>query len=66
MAQPQSLTRMRRSEKPISLKLGPISAHDPLTYGTVTDSLIVTALAAILVPAVRVLRIDPARALRHE
>jgi predicted permease len=46
--------------------LGPISAHDPLSYGAVIAALALTALTAILVPAVRALRIDPARALRHE
>jgi ABC-type antimicrobial peptide transport system permease subunit len=46
--------------------LGPISAHDPLSYSAVISALALTALAAILVPAVRALRIDPARALRHE
>jgi predicted permease len=46
--------------------LGPISARDPLSYGVVIATLALTALAAILVPATRALRIDPARALRHE
>jgi putative ABC transport system permease protein len=46
--------------------LGPVSAHDPLSYGAVIAVLALTALVAILVPVVRALRIDPARALRHE
>ena len=46
--------------------LGPVSGHDPLSYGAVIAVLALTALAAILVPVVRALRIDPARALRHE
>jgi len=45
---------------------GPVSAHDPVSYGAVIAVLALTALAAILVPVVRALRIDPARALRHE
>jgi ABC-type antimicrobial peptide transport system permease subunit len=46
--------------------LGPVSAHDPLTYSAVIAALALTAMAAILVPAARALRIDPAQALRHE
>jgi ABC-type antimicrobial peptide transport system permease subunit len=46
--------------------LGPVSAHDPVSYGAVIAVLALTALAAMLVPVVRALRIDPARALRHE
>ncbi len=46
--------------------LGPVSAHDPLSYGAVIGVLAMTTLAASLVPVVRALRIDPARALRHE
>jgi predicted permease len=46
--------------------LGPISAHDPLSYGAVIAALALAAVAAILVPAARALRIDPATALRHE
>jgi putative ABC transport system permease protein len=46
--------------------LGTVSAHDPVSYGAVIAVLALTALAAMLVPVVRALRIDPARALRHE
>ena len=46
--------------------LGSISVRDPLTYGAAIASLAVTALVAILIPAARAVRIDPARALRHE
>jgi ABC-type antimicrobial peptide transport system permease subunit len=46
--------------------LGSISVHDPLTYGVALTALAVTALLAILIPAMRTLRIDPAQALRHE
>lgn len=45
--------------------LGPISAHDLLSCGAVIAALVVTALAALLVPAAKA-RIDPARAVRHE
>jgi predicted permease len=46
--------------------LGRTSLHDPVSYGAVIAGLAVTALAAILVPASRALRVDPAQALRHE
>ncbi len=46
--------------------LGSISVHDPLTYSGAIASLAVTALVAILIPAARAVRIDPAQALRHE
>ena len=50
----------------LASNLGPVSAHDPVSYGVVIATLALTALAAILVPAARALRIDPAQALRHE
>jgi putative ABC transport system permease protein len=46
--------------------LGPVSTHDPLSYGGVIAALALTAMVAIIVPATRALGIDPARALRHE
>jgi len=46
--------------------LGPVSVYDPLSYGGAIAALALTALVAILIPATRALRIDPAQALRHE
>jgi ABC-type antimicrobial peptide transport system permease subunit len=43
-----------------------VSATDPLTFAGVAVLLALTATAACFVPASRLLRIDPAEALRHE
>jgi putative ABC transport system permease protein len=43
-----------------------IEAHDPATYGAVTVLLLIVAALACYVPARRVMRIDPAIALRTE
>jgi predicted lysophospholipase L1 biosynthesis ABC-type transport system permease subunit len=43
-----------------------ITATDPLTFGAVIVLLLAVALAASLIPALRVLRLDPALTLRAE
>ncbi|MGA2135592.1 MAG: ABC transporter permease [Bryobacteraceae bacterium] len=43
-----------------------IRAHDPLTLAVATVLIVVVGLSAGLVPAVRAMRIEPIRALRHE
>lgn len=43
-----------------------ISSSDPLTFTTVGVTLLVTGLAACLIPARRAGRLDPLEALRHE
>jgi predicted permease len=42
-----------------------VGAHDPLTYAAVAACLLIVAAVASLVPALRILRLDPARALRE-
>jgi ABC-type antimicrobial peptide transport system permease subunit len=42
------------------------SVTGPATYGVVGSVLIAIALLACLVPALRVVRVNPATALRHE
>ena len=42
-----------------------VGGADPLTYAGVSVALIVTALAASLIPARRAMRVDPAHALRN-
>src|SRR5204862_3427470 len=43
-----------------------VTAGDPLTFGVVVATLIGVALVASLIPAMRVLRLDPALTLRAE
>jgi ABC-type lipoprotein release transport system permease subunit len=43
-----------------------ITATDPLTFAAVMTALLVVALLASLLPARRVLRLDPALTLRAE
>src|SRR6185436_10806846 len=43
-----------------------VSPHDPVTFVAVAALLSATVLGASLLPAVRAMRIDPARALRSE
>jgi predicted permease len=43
-----------------------IGAHDPLTFGGATAVLLLVALAACAIPAIRASRVDPIRALRND
>lgn len=43
-----------------------VNATDPLTYATVFAVVLFTCLLAVIFPAIRASRIDPAIALRHE
>jgi ABC-type antimicrobial peptide transport system permease subunit len=43
-----------------------MSPNDPLVYGSVTALLILTAIAAIAIPARRATAVDPVIALREE
>jgi predicted permease len=43
-----------------------VSAGDPLTYATIAGLLLVVALVASAIPAIRAARIDPIRALKSE
>lgn len=43
-----------------------VSTTDPAVYGAVSALLLIVALLAVLLPARRAMRIDPAIALRHE
>lgn len=43
-----------------------VKATDPLTFATGSTVLLTVALLAGLVPALRTLRVDPARTLREE
>ena len=43
-----------------------VSAHDPLTYASVAIVLILVAIAACSIPAMRAVRMDPMKSLRWE
>jgi ABC-type antimicrobial peptide transport system permease subunit len=43
-----------------------ISASDPATFGTVALLLVIVALPACYIPALRAVRVDPMVALRYE
>ena len=43
-----------------------MSAHDPVTFATITGLLLFITMAACLIPARRAMRVDPAIALRAE
>jgi len=43
-----------------------MSPHDPVVYAAVTGLLVLTALAAIAVPALRAATVNPVVALREE
>jgi putative ABC transport system permease protein len=50
----------------LSAQLFSVKSSDPLTFATVPVILLVVALAAACIPALRATRIDPMQALRHE
>ena len=50
----------------LQTQLGDTSPYDPAAYLAAGALLVTTALAAILIPGMRALRISPARTLRHE
>jgi ABC-type lipoprotein release transport system permease subunit len=41
-----------------------VTGNDPLTFGTVVVTLLAVALLSSIIPALRVLRLDPALTLR--
>ena len=48
----------------LSSMLYSVGAHDPITFVAVATLLVVVALGASLVPALRAARVDPLRAMR--
>jgi ABC-type antimicrobial peptide transport system permease subunit len=42
-----------------------VSVTDPLTFGAAAVAVLLVALAAVLVPALRIARLNPIRALRQ-
>ena len=50
----------------LQTQLGDTSPYDPPAYLAAGALLVLTALAAILIPGMRALRISPAQTLRHE
>jgi predicted permease len=50
----------------LTSQLNGVTATDPLTFGTVAGILLVVAILASLVPAVRATRVDSATAMREE
>jgi putative ABC transport system permease protein len=43
-----------------------VAAHDPLTFGAVTIALLTVSTVASVVPALRILKLDPASTLRAQ
>ena len=43
-----------------------VSAHDPLTYASVTFLLMLVAIVACYIPARRAVRVDPMASLRRD
>jgi ABC-type antimicrobial peptide transport system permease subunit len=54
------------STRMISSLLFDVSPSDPLTFGAVAGTLVLVALAACTIPALRASRVDPVHALRAE
>ncbi len=50
----------------LASQLYEVNAADPITYASVAAALVITGLAACLVPAFRAMRVDPIVALRSE
>jgi ABC-type antimicrobial peptide transport system permease subunit len=48
----------------LSSMLYSVGAHDPVTFVVVATLLVLVALGASLVPALRAARVDPLRAMR--
>jgi len=54
------------ASRAVAAKIPGVSGYDPLTLGAVIAILIVVALAAAGVPAMRATHVDPAVSLRWE
>jgi putative ABC transport system permease protein len=50
----------------LTSQLKGVTATDPLTFGTVAAILLLVAIVASLVPAIRATRVDSATAMREE
>jgi putative ABC transport system permease protein len=61
-----ALAKCLESRINLSRMLYDVQPSDPLTYGAVAASLILTALVACWIPARRATRVDPMTALRAE